>query len=194
MSDKVTKIRINGVEKEIGGSGSGGISGAYLAPKRLVSPEYTGFNQAAINPIALVEQLEKAGVAVDTPVMNPNESSVDLRIGYVCPDSGDKNPIISLNIARASTGFGIAFTAMGSNTIQVTLSQSTLRSIINYLFTVMLTDFHFTLEEEYAGYLENFINIHYHSADETLHYYISNMTEFCEEVIIKYNSSSDSSN
>ena len=191
MSDKVTKIRINGVEKEVGGSGSGGVSGAYLAPKTLISPSYTGFEQATINPIALVEQLEKAGVSVDDPVMDSNESSVNLGIGNVY-SNGSINSMITLNISRSSSSFTVDVNAMGGSYEQGTVSgQTTLREVINYVFTEMVPDFHFDLNNSY-GYLENFITIYYGDADMTLRYYISNMTEFCEEVIIEYNPGSGS--
>ena len=204
MSDKVTKIRINGVEKEVAGSGSGGVSGAYLAPKTLISPNYTGFEQAAINPIALVDQLEKAGVSVDEPVMDSDEFLVGLEIGYVSSARSD-DPMIVMGISRGSSPSGggdvarlaasdtndesvftVSVRVMGNNTTGEVYNKTTLREIINYVFTEMAPDLNFYLDSN-SGYLENFINIHYEAAQETLHYYISNMTEFCEEVIIEYN-------
>lgn len=197
MSDKVTKIRINGIEKEIGGgSGSGGVSGAYLAPITLVSVEYNGFEQAAVDPIALVEQLEKAGISVDEPAFDPNESSVSLTVGHMYTSGGNNLSIIDLYISRSSLGgFTVHANAMGSYIDgEVPDDKTTLRAIINYIFTEMSPEFHFTLNytSGYYGYLENFINIYYQDVYETLHYYISNMTEFCEEVIIEYNPSSGS--
>ena len=207
MSDKVTKIRINGVEKEVGGSGSGGVSGAYLAPKTLISPSYTGFNQATINPIALVEQLEKAGVSVDEPVMDSGENNEYLEIGYVS-SNGSEDPMIEIDISRGSSGggdvallaasdtndesvFTVTVRVMGAFTEGEVYDKTTLREIINYVFTEMAPDLNFYLDSN-SGYLENFINIHYETAQEALRYYISNMTEFCEEVIIEYNPGSGS--
>lgn len=210
MSDKVTKIRVNGVEKEVGGSGSGGVSGAYLAPKTLIDPNYTGFEEAAINPIALVEQLEKAGVSVDDPVMDSDENQVGLEIGYVSSDRGN-NPMITVGISRSSSPSGggdvallaasdtnddpvftVEVSVMGASISGEVYGKTTLREIINYFFTEMAPDLNFYLDSN-SGYLENFINIHYEIAQETLRYYISNMTEFCEEVIIEYNPGSGSS-
>ena len=195
MSDKVTKIRINGVEKEVGGSDSGGVSGAYLAPKTLISPSYTGFEQATINPIALVEQLEKAGVSVDEPVMDSGENNVTLNIGYTHSESTTgKPPMIYLTITYylSNSSYSVAVSLMGTSLISGTIyGEQTLRSIINHVFTEIAPDLHFSLDTE-NGYLENFINIRYAIAAETLHYYISNMTEFCEEVVIEYNPGSDS--
>ncbi len=191
MSDKVTKIRINGVEKEVAGSGgSGGISGAYLAPKTLISPDYTGFEQATINPTALVEQLEKAGFPVDTPVMPSGESVVFLVIGTVYP--GEKLPysILQLTISLGSKGLKSGVDIMGQSFGEEQLpSQTTLREIINYIFATPQNHV-FTLNS-IVGYLDNFVGVLYREAGEQLHYYISNMTEFCEEVIIEYHSTSD---
>ena len=208
MSDKVTKIRVNGVEKEVAGSGSGGVSGAYLAPKTLISPNYTGFKQAAINPIELVDQLEKAGVSVDEPVLDSNEDQVDLEIGYVSTSNGNEGPMIGIGISRGSSGGGdvarlaasdtrnesvltVSVYAMGDSIDGEVSGKTTLREIIDYVFTEMAPDFSFYLNND-SGYLENFINIRYYDAQETLRYYISNMTEFCEEVIIEYNPGSGS--
>lgn len=197
MSDttKIDKVRVNGVLYDLAGPGSGGVSGAYLAPKTLISPSYTGFNQATINPIALIEQLEKAGISVDDPVMDSNESSMTLRIGNVY-SNGVSNSMISLGIIRDSSNFTVYVNAMGGSWEHGTVyGQTTLREVINYVYTEMVPDFHFDLDSSSSyGYLENFITIYYVAANETLHYYISNMTEFCEEVIIEYHSGSDSSN
>lgn len=195
MSDttKIDKVRVNGVLYDLAGSGSGGISGAYLAPKTLISPSYTGFNQATINPIALIEQLEKAGISVDNDVLDPNEYEVDLGIGYVYSNNGNGGNLIDFVISRGESGITVTVYAMDFSVTGEVYEQTTLREIINYFFTEMYPDFNFNLDYNY-GYLENFINIYYDVADETLHYYISNMTEFCEEVIIKYHSGSDSSN
>jgi len=209
MSDttKIDKVRVNGVLYDLADSGSGGISGAYLAPKTLVSPNYTGFEQAAINPIALVEQLEKAGVSVDEPVMDSDENNEYLEIGYVSTSNGNEDPMIEIDISRGSSGGGVALLAasdtndesvftvtvrvMGAFTEGEVYDKTTLREIINYVFTEMAPDLNFYLDSN-SGYLENFINIYYEAAQETLHYYISNMTKFCEEVIVKYNPGSSS--
>ncbi len=211
MSDttKIDKVRVNGVLYDLAGSGSGGVSGAYLAPKTLISPNYTGFEQAAINPIALVDQLEKAGISVDEPVLDSNEDQVDLEIGHVSTSNGNEDPMIGIRISRRSSGSGggvarlaasdtrnesvliVTVYAMGDSTGGEVSGKTTLREIIDYVFTEMAPDFSFYLNND-SGYLENFINIRYYDAQETLHYYISNMTEFCEEVIIEYNPGSGS--
>lgn len=190
MSDKVTKIRVNGVEKEIGGTGGGGggISGAYLAPGRFLNSDYTGYTSVTINPLALIEQLEAAGVPVDEPAIDEYETQVNYNIGeseQLSSGTLSYSTIITLTIASYRPG-KVAISLFNGYPIDVDTSSTTLRDILSNI----------NVDNIYANlpntkFISNCIDVVYTTAGETLHYYIPDMTEFCEEVLVEYHPSSN---
>ena len=211
MSDttKIDKVRVNGVLYDLAGSGSGGISGLYTAPLDLIEADYKGFENTAIDPMALVEQLEKAGINVDLPpVMNENETAVDFYIGSIRIanlDSVNGNSIttetpIRIYIYKNDSlgGYDVEFEILNNPCPVLEGIDATaisLRQIIMAYFT-QYQDIYVQLPysaPNQLGYIINSLEVYCESVDTYLKYYISNLTEFFEEVFIPYNSGSSSS-
>ena len=193
MSDKVTKIRVNGVEKEIGGTGGGGsVSGAYLAPGELISSDRTGFTDATINPFALTFLLNEAKVPVYDVVLDSEETSVTYKIApyYEFGGAGMSSKFL-LYFVISSGSIDNVYFKLGDNVnvFSMPTENKTLAEILNTIFTEN-PDLNFTLNNNTVKMLSNCVDINYHQAGETLHYYIPNMTNFCEEVITEYHPSS----
>jgi len=201
MSDKVTKIRINGVEKEVGGSGgTGGVSGAWLAPGELIESGYidagssSSWDYMTINPEALITQLEKTGIDVDeTPFMDDNERAINIVIGHFFkPTSSSDYNLIDMNISASS---GMSMSMLDSSSYSTynipNPRSSSLRQLI-YSFFSNVTNLYCTVPASgNFSALANYIKIRYNNANTTLRYYIPDMSEFCDEVFVQYTSSSE---
>ena len=204
-----------GVYTEItagGGNEGTGISGAYLAPECLLEADYYGFDRVTIDPLALIEQLEKAGINVDEPpFLDANETYVEFALGFIESTSLDmmkvsKRPIINITFSITSSGgpetfnvieitlFGAPYSASDMGDFQT----NSIRSLILEAF-----DFFLNNDEEVVGklylrtpqtmtYVNNVVEIYYESIDSTVHYFVPDMTEFCSTALVEYTSGSDS--
>ena len=202
MSDttKITKARVNGILYDLGGSGgTGGVSGAWLAPGELIESGYidagssSSWDYMTINSSALIAQLEKAGVDVDeTPFMDDNEYQINIVIGHFFKTgTGDYN-LIYMNISASS---GMSMSMLDSSSYSTydipDPRSSSLRQLI-YSFFSSVTDLYCTVPASgNFSTLANYIKIRYDNANTTLRYYIPDMSEFCEEVLIEYTPSSE---
>ena len=200
MSDttKITKARVNGVLYDLGGSGgTGGVSGAWLAPGELIESGYidaesvSGWTYMTIDPEALVDQLEKAGVDVDkTPFMDDSESNIYIGIGqYYQPNNNNRYPLITMNIG--SNGMDMAIVDGSVRIASVYPKSSSLRQVIYDFFNNVTSLYCAVPVSGNFSALANYIEIFYDSAHTTLRYYIPDMSEFCEEVFIEYTESSN---
>ena len=220
---KIDKVRVNGVLYDLAGSGSGGVSGLYTAPLDLLEADYTGFQKATIDPMELVQQLQKSGINTnEPPIMDEVEDGVSYSIGNIrvanLNNSNDENnggsttksrnlisvgavsntPLIQINIYKSYSSYYdmeviVCGTSFGGN-MTVEANSTPLDSLIINFFNNR-SEYYIELpyyDPNQLGYIINSINIYYDTASTNLTYYISNLTEFCNDVFIEYNSGSDS--
>lgn len=199
MSDttKINKARVNGVLYDLGGSGgTGGVSGAWLAPGELIESGYVDsgeyWSYMTIDPEALVNQLEKAGVDVDeTPFMDDNEHAISITIGQYFPSSTNNSfKLIWMNMS--SSGMTMSMVDGSESFTNVSPKSSSLRQII-YDFFTNVTDLCCPVPQRSGNFtaLANYILITYYGVNTTLRYYIPDMSEFCDEVFVQYTPSSE---
>ena len=200
MSDatKITKARVNGVLYDLGGSGggtTGGVSGAWLAPGELIESGYVdsgeGWSYMTIDPIALVNQLEKAGIDVDeNPFMDGSESNISIYIGqYSQPNYSNQYTLIGMNMYTSS--MSVSMLDDGSYSTTLYPKNSSLRQLIYGYFSNITTLYRTVPGSDTFSTLANYIKIVYSNANTTLRYYIPDMSEFCDEVFIEYIPSSE---
>lgn len=213
MSDttKINKARVNGVLYDLGGgSGSSGVSGAYLAPGCLVQADYYGFEEVTIDPLALIEQLEKAGVNVDEPpFLDENETEVSFNLGVVEFTDFRSTPVVHLMDTMTYIDFfvdkggrnSIAIGCLGDG--QTALNVGDFRT--DSIRTLILAAFEYFLnndmeivsplvpaDSQTTVNVSNIITIRYDAIGDQLHYFIPDMTEFCSTALVEYTSGSSS--
>lgn len=202
MSDttKINKARVNGVLYDLGGSGggTGGVSGAWLAPGELIKSGYidagseSNWQYMTINSEALIDQLEKAGIDVDEdPFMNSDETNINIEIGKYFKGTLEYTPIW-MDMSSSEMTMGILD---GTSIIANVYPQDySLRQVIETFFS-NVTELHCDVPSSGDfSVLANYIQIHYSNAGITLRYYIPDMSDFCEKVFEEYSGGgSDSS-
>lgn len=101
MSDatKITKARVNGVLYDLGGSGSGDVSGYYVLPATGMSEEQLGISQYDIDFEALGAHLAESGVDLDETILREEETGVYINL-FQMMDGGNTNPFISIEATR----------------------------------------------------------------------------------------------
>lgn len=203
MSDttKINKARVNGVLYDLGGSGgTGGVSGAWLAPGELIESGYidagsgSSWTNMTIDPEALITQLEKAGIDVDeAPFMDSNEQYINIGIGHYY-QLGYNSHYTPIDIELYPDGMEMAI--VGGEYLNTSANPQlySLRQLI-YGFFNNVTDLYCSVPQYSGNFstLANYIQIYYETANTTLRYYIPDMSEFCDEVFVEYNPSSESS-
>ena len=194
---EINKVRVKGVLYDLGGSGggtTGGVSGAWLAPGELIESGYIdeglGWSYMTIDPEALVDQLEKAGIDVEeSPFMDNNENDIVINIGRYYQSNYNNTNIITVYVHSNSMSVSI----LGNNGSEVNASPKlySLRQLI-YRYFSDVTNLHCSVPSSgNFSTLANYIEIHYNNANTTLRYYIPDMSEFCDEMFIEYTPSSE---
>lgn len=177
MSDKVTKIRVNGVEKEVGGSGGGNFVGHYLFPNLVLSAEKLGFDNATIDITGLRVALTTAGVNLSDPFIRADDPSVELVIS---PGTVYNSPVISIFTGADSSNVYAAlqlnFEGQGNF---VTVAEAFLDLSTNYSLYQVLTALGEGMRSNYA-YPMHMGNMYFweNAHSNTIYIYRENINDY----------------
>lgn len=115
MSDttKINKARVNGVLYDLGGSGSGDVSGYYMLPATGMSEEQLGISQYDIDFEALGNHLAESGVDLDEPILREEETEIRVELFQMMGPSST-GPFIAIHaIQEEDQSRGIKGTTRG---------------------------------------------------------------------------------
>ena len=220
MSDKVVAVRVNGVTKDLGGSGSGTVGGAYLAPTSVFSSEKLGFYEYLIDWDNVAEQFELAGINLDDELTNDIEDDVEIMIALSTGINSLNNPatISTIELFRISVSshsgedsghiyFNTYIEVLDYN--ETSLAQFNQfgegqKPVITYriLFAILrdqaevhsssIPSMFDESNKAFVG-IGNQIAIHRFNINESEFYNLPNVEAFCEEVYIESGSGSSGS-